>query len=43
MIALHYYIDFWLQKDMTLKYELSRLVGAHYATGEEQRNNSRRN
>ena len=28
---------------MTLKYELSRLAGAQYATGEEWRNNSREN
>ena len=31
------------QKDMTLKDEFPRSVGAQYATGEEQRNNSRRN
>ena len=31
------------QKDRTLKDELPRLVGAQYATGEEWRNNSRRN
>ena len=31
------------QKDMTLKDELSRSVGAQYATGKEQRNSSRRN
>ena len=31
------------QKDMTLKDELSRLVGAQYATGDQQRNNSRKN
>ena len=31
------------QKDMTLKDELSRLVGAQYATVEEWRNNSRKN
>ena len=31
------------QKHMTLKDELPRLVGAQYATGEEQRNNSRKN
>jgi len=31
------------QKDMTLKDELPRLVGAQYATGEEWRNNSREN
>ena len=31
------------QKDRTLKDELPRSVGARYATGEEQRNNSRRN
>ena len=30
------------QKDMTLKDELPRSVGAQYATGEEQRNSSRR-
>ena len=30
------------QKDRTLKDELSRLVGAHYATGKEWRNNSRK-
>ena len=31
------------QKDRTLKDELPRFVGAQYATGEEQRNNSRNN
>jgi len=31
------------QKDMTLKDEPLRLVGAQYATGEEWRNNSRKN
>jgi len=31
------------QRDMTLKDELLRLVGAQYATVEEQRNSSRRN
>ena len=31
------------QKDMTLKDELPRLVGAQYATGDEWRNNSRKN
>ena len=31
------------QKDMTLKDELSRSVGAQYATEEEWRNNSRKN
>ena len=31
------------QKDMTLKDEPSRLVGAHYTIGEEWRNNSRKN
>ena len=31
------------QKDMTLKDELPRLVGAQYATGEEWKNSSRRN
>ena len=31
------------QKDMTVKDELSRSVGAQYTTGEEWRNNSRRN
>ena len=30
------------QKDTTLKDELPRSVGAQYATGEEQRNNSRK-
>ena len=30
------------QKDMTLKDEFPRLVGVHYATGEEWRNSSRR-
>ena len=30
------------QKDMTLKYELPRLVDAQYAIGEEWRNNSRK-
>ena len=31
------------QKDMTLKDELPRSVGAQYATGEDWRNNSRNN
>ena len=31
------------QKDMILKDELPRLAGAQYATGEEWRNNSRKN
>ena len=31
------------QKDRTLKDELPRLVGAQYATGEQWRNNSRKN
>ena len=31
------------QKDRTLKDELSRSVGAQYATGEEWRNNTRKN
>ena len=31
------------QKDKTLKYELTRSVGAQLATGEEQRNSSGRN
>ena len=31
------------QKDMTLKDEIPRLVGAQYVTGEEWRNNSRKN
>ena len=31
------------QKDMTLRDELPRSVGAQYATGEEWRNNSRKN
>ena len=31
------------QKEMTLKDELPRLVDAQYATGEEWRNNSRKN
>ena len=31
------------QKDMTLKDELPRLVGAQYDTGEEWTNNSRKN
>ena len=31
------------QKDMTLKRELPRSVGVQYATGEEWRNNSRKN
>ena len=31
------------QKDMTLKDELPRLVGAQYATGEQWRNNSTKN
>ena len=32
-----------MQKDMTLNDEFPRSVGAQYATGEEQRNSSRRN
>ena len=31
------------QKDITLKDELPRSIGVQYATGEEQRNSSRRN
>ena len=31
------------QKDRTLKEELPRSVGAQYATGDEWRNNSRKN
>ena len=31
------------QKDWTLKDELSRLVGAQYAIGDQWRNNSRKN
>ena len=31
------------QKDRTLKDELPRSIGAQYATGEEWRNNSRKN
>ena len=31
------------EKDMTLKNELPWLVGAQYVTGEDQRNNSRKN
>ena len=31
------------QKDRTLKDELSRLLGARYATGDQWRNNSRKN
>ena len=31
------------QKDSTLKDELPRLVGAQYATGDQRRNNSRKN
>ena len=31
------------QKDMTLKDELCRSVGAQYATGDQWRNNSRNN
>ena len=32
-----------MQKDRTLKDELPRLVGAQYATGDQWRNNSRKN
>ena len=32
-----------MQKDMTLKDELPRLVGAQYPTGGQWRNNSRKN
>ena len=31
------------QKDMTLKYKLPRSVGAQHATGDQRRNNSRKN
>ena len=31
------------QKDRTLKYELPGLVGGQYATGDQWRNNSRKN
>ena len=31
------------QKDRTLKHELPRLVGTQYATGDQWRNNSRKN
>ena len=31
------------QKDRTLKDELPKLVGAQYATGDQWRNNSRKN
>ena len=31
------------QKDRTLKEELPRSVGVHYATGDQWRNNSRKN
>ena len=31
------------QKDMTLKDELLKSIGAQYATGDQQRNNSRKN
>ena len=31
------------QKDMTLKDELPTSVGAHFATGDQWRNNSRKN
>ena len=31
------------QKDRTLKDELPRLIGARYATGDQWRNNSRKN
>ena len=46
---LRYSIPFYLmnnmkkQKDMTLKDELPRLVGAQYITGEACRNSSRNN
>ena len=32
-----------MQKDRTLKDELPRLVGAQYVTGDQWRNNSRKN
>ena len=32
-----------MQKDRTLKDELPRLVGAQYATGDQCRNNSKKN
>ena len=44
-LLLQVSLDFLLKrkKDMTLKDELPRLVGAQYATREEWRNNSRKN
>ena len=46
-MPVHIKIDYIMnsmkrQKDRTLKDELPRLVGAQYATGEGQRNSSRR-
>ena len=37
------YVHYERQKDRTLKDELLRSVGVQYATGEEWRNNSRKN
>ena len=37
------FMEFSRQKDRTLKDELPRLVGAQYATGDQWRNNSRKN
>ena len=42
LFLLTYFI-FTKQKDMTVKYEALRLVGAQNATGDEWRNSSRRN
>ena len=44
-LLLQVSLDFLLkrQKDMALKDELLRLVGAQYATGDQWRNNCRKN
>ena len=43
VISLISFQQSWKQKDMTLKDELPRSIGAQYATGEEWRNNSKKN
>ena len=45
ILALRIYEEYSMkrQKDRTLKDELSRSVGAQYATGDKWRNNSRKN
>ena len=43
ILALEPHEQYERQKDRTLKEELPRLISAQYATGEEWKNNSRKN